>query len=133
MKNLMIKTAAVLLLLFGLVPGGVRAEPEKAGKKENKIPNPGLLLLDFYAGTISRVDGDRCPSYPTCSAYGRQAIRKHGFFIGWMMTVDRLIHEGSEETRVSPYVFVNGKWKIYDPVENNDFWWYQPEKRISHE
>jgi hypothetical protein len=44
------------------------------------------------------------------------------------MTVDRLIHEGSEETQVSPVVFSQGKKKIYDPVENNDFWWYRSEK-----
>ena len=40
------------------------------------------------------------------------------------MTVDRLIHEGSEETKVSPVVLVDGQYKILDPVENNDFWWY---------
>ena len=40
-----------------------------------------------------------------------------------MMTVDRLIHEGKEEASVSPLLFSEGKWKLYDPVENNDFWW----------
>ena len=44
--------------------------------------------------------------------------------MGWMMTVDRLIHEGREETEVSPFIHSEGKWKIHDPVENNDFWWY---------
>lgn len=41
------------------------------------------------------------------------------------MTVDRLIHEGKEEEKVSPVVYSKGKWMIYDPIENNDFWWYQ--------
>jgi hypothetical protein len=45
------------------------------------------------------------------------------------MTVDRLIHEGNEETKVSPVVFSGGKKKIYDPVENNDFWWHRAEKQ----
>jgi hypothetical protein len=27
------------------------------------------------------------------------------------------------EIRLSPRVFVNGKWKTYDPVGKNDFWW----------
>jgi hypothetical protein len=60
---------------------------------------------------------------PTCSSYSIEAFRKHGFFIGWMMTVDRLIHEGKEEAAVSPLLFSEGKWRLYDPVENNDFWW----------
>jgi len=74
------------------------------------------------------VDGDRCPSIPSCSAYSAQAMKKHGFFVGWMMTVDRLIHEGKEETLVSTVVHSEGKWKIFDPVENNDFWWHSPDR-----
>jgi len=91
-------------------------------------PNVGTWLVGFYKETVSKVDGDRCPSEPSCSEYSLQAFRKHGLFIGWVMTVDRLIHEGAEETKVSPVVFSRGKKKIYDPVENNDFWWYRSEK-----
>jgi putative component of membrane protein insertase Oxa1/YidC/SpoIIIJ protein YidD len=90
--------------------------------------NAGTWLVEFYRDTVSKVDGDRCPSKPSCSEYSLRAFRKHGFFIGWIMTVDRLIHEGSEETKVSPVVYSGGKKKIYDPVENNDFWWYRSEK-----
>jgi len=49
--------------------------------------------------------------------------------MGWIMTVDRLIHEGEEEKKVSPVVYHRGRWKIYDPVENNDFWWYTGDKK----
>lgn len=91
--------------------------------------NIGLRLLTFYRDTISAVDGDRCPSVPSCSSYSAEAFRKHGFFLGWMMTVDRLIHEGSEEFRVSPRVYTGQGWKIFDPVENNDFWWYPPDRK----
>ena len=91
--------------------------------------NVGLWLISFYRNTISTVDGDRCPSLPSCSSYSAEAFRKHGFFLGWMMTVDRLIHEGKEETKVSPTVLTPGGWKIYDPVENNDFWWYSPDRK----
>ena len=98
------------------------AQPGATGKKGSL--NPFLGFLSFYQKHISPIDGDRCPSMPTCSAYSVRAIKKHGFFIGWMMTVDRLIHEGREEARISPLVFSGGKWKIYDPVEANDFWWY---------
>ena len=69
------------------------------------------------------MDGDRCPSHPTCASYAEQAFQKHGFIMGWMMTVDRLIHEGNEEASVSPFVDMDGDVRIFDPVENNDFWW----------
>lgn len=95
-----------------------------ASSEEEPSLNPGLWLLSLYRDHISPVDGDRCPSVPSCSSYAEQAFKKHGFFIGWMMTVDRLIHEGKEETSVSPFVYSEGKVKIFDPVENNDFWWY---------
>ena len=102
---------------------------EKAGHTEEEKSNPLLWLVSLFKDHISAVDSDRCPSLPSCSSYSIKAIKKHGIFIGWVMTVDRLIHEGREETKVSPMVFSEGKWKIYDPVENNDFWWYKPERR----
>jgi len=90
--------------------------------------NLGAWLVGLYRENISAVDGDRCPSMPSCSEYSVQAMKKHGFFVGWMMTVDRLIHEGKEETLVSPVVYSEGKWKIFDPVENNDYWWHSPDR-----
>ena len=87
---------------------------------------PGHLLMQgvkIFNKYISRVDGDRCPMHPTCSAYSLQVIKKHGFFIGFMMTADRLIHE-SNEMDYAPLVKVGDRYKFYDPVSNNDFWWY---------
>ena len=96
---------------------------EKAWGEEDSPSNPLIWVLSAYQEHISPVDGGHCPSVPTCSSYSIEAFRKHGFFIGWMMTVDRLIHEGKEEAAVSPLLFSEGKWRLYDPVENNDFWW----------
>ena len=79
-------------------------------------------LFRFFQEYISPVDGDRCPSYPTCSQYGQEAVRKHGVLIGLVMTFDRLIHE-SDETRRAPLIRVGESNRYYDPVENNDFWW----------
>jgi len=128
------------LILFGLLHSSALADVEKISRPSNADSsegdiqfNPGRWLVSFYREHISPVDGSRCPSVPSCSSYGIKALKKHGFFIGWMMTVDRLIHEGQEETKVSPIVFSQGKWKIYDPVENNDFWWYLPKDRNDHE
>jgi hypothetical protein len=108
----------------------------RANEKDNPppLPNtqksthpgqgPAVRLIAFFQKNISPVDGSRCPSQPSCSSYSLQAFQKHGFVKGWLMTVDRLIHEGSEETKVSPVVLIDGQYKILDPVENNDFWWY---------
>ncbi len=41
------------------------------------------------------------------------------------MTHDRLMRCGRDELELSPTAIVNGKWKCVDPVENNDFWWYE--------
>lgn len=92
-------------------------------QKDGSETNIGVWLASFFSKHISAVDGDRCPSEPTCSSYSVQAFKKHGLVIGWLMTVDRLIHEGDEWT-VSPVKNRRGKGKIIDPIENNDFWWY---------
>jgi putative membrane protein insertion efficiency factor len=94
-------------------------------KNEESITAAGTLLLKsvrFYQDYISPVIGERCPMYPSCSAYSILAIKKHGFFIGIVMTADRLIHE-SDEPMFAPVTKQGNKLKFYDPVENNDFWW----------
>ena len=140
--NSLLKTLLVFLFVLFLVvmtgPPGMAfddedwAESVPASHGDNSGVNLGSWLVSFYRDHISAVDADRCPSIPTCSSYAVKSFKKHGFFIGWMMTVDRLIHEGNEEQSVSPSVYSGGKWKIYDPVENNDFWWY-PQDRKDHE
>ena len=85
-----------------------------------------LSGLRVFSESISRVDGDRCPMYPTCASYSRQAFKKHGFFIGFAMTADRLIHESSE-VDYAPRVRVYERMRYYDPVSWNDSWWHHPE------
>lgn len=82
---------------------------------------PLEIFTNIY-GAISRVDGNRCPMYPTCSHYSLEAIGKHGLLIGIVMTFDRLIHE-SNEMDYAPLVEVGDAVRYADPVENNDFWW----------
>jgi len=130
-----------LILLLGLlgicpgIPGGLHAGPPELLPETTREPdsgqedgtNLGAWLATLFRDHISEVDGDRCPSLPSCSAYSVEVFKKHGFFIGWVMTVDRLIHEADEDS-VSPLVYHYGKVKILDPVENNDFWWFPQER-----
>jgi len=130
-----------LILLFCLLilwcPLGWADQTVREGAKDSTvrpkelntgITNPGAWLVSIFRDYVSAVDGDRCPSAPSCSSFSVQAFNRHGFVMGWLMTVDRLIHEGKEEIRVSPLVYVNGRLRIYDPVENNDFWWPKPKE-----
>jgi hypothetical protein len=91
-------------------------------QKKGPGTNIGAWLVSFFRDHVSAVDSDRCPSHPSCSSYSIEAFKKHGFLMGWLMTVDRLIHEG-DEASISPLVYDNARVKILDPVENNDFWW----------
>jgi hypothetical protein len=39
-----------------------------------------------------------------------------------MMAMDRLMRCGRDETRRARRILINGKWKYYDPVDNNADW-----------
>ncbi len=103
---------------------GVKSDHLKAANGDKAKKGDTLLFpIKIYQDYISSADGDRCPSYPTCSQYCSEAIKKHGAFLGWIMCSDRLIRDGRDETRLSDPVWINGKKRTYDPVSNNDFWW----------
>ena len=98
-----------------------------ARQKNISLPSQAVMAgLNFFSEYISKVDGDRCPMYPTCASYSRQVVRKHGFFMGIVMTADRLIHEGNEMD-YAPLVKVGNSVRYYDPVNRNDYWWYNRE------
>jgi len=82
------------------------------------------FFVRFYQRFISVFDGDKCPMYPSCSQYSLQCIKKHGFWIGWIMTCDRLLHE-PDEMNLSPIIIIRGKTLAYDPVHENDQWWHK--------
>lgn len=88
--------------------------------------NPLTTIVRFYQGPLNHLAAVRhgeCPMYPSCSEYSLQCFKKHGAFIGYMMTCDRLMRCGRDELYLSPGIIVDGKLKCRDPVENNDFWW----------
>ena len=84
------------------------------------------MYLRFFQQVISPVDGARSNMYPTGSAYARQAIKKYGVLVGFILTIERLLHEGNED-QVSPRIRKYGLWRVHDPVEANDWWWYGPD------
>ncbi len=114
----------LLLILFSLIASCTYSHSIQA--ETDGGDDPLSLMVRFYRGPLNHLSAVRygeCPMYPSDSEYSLQSIKKHGMLAGLVMSMDRLMRCGRDETRLSPEVFVNGKWKTYDPVEKNDFWW----------
>ena len=88
--------------------------------------NFATFPIRMYQTYISGVNGHRCPMIPSCSQYSIEAFRKHGYLLGWIMTSDRLLRCGRDETRLSKTRRKNNETYSYDPLHNNDFWWHEP-------
>jgi hypothetical protein len=74
-----------------------------------------------YKNTLSKVDGNSCRFYPSCSTFGLQAVRSHGLY-GVAMTFGRL-HKNHQDARHYPMIrppFLD------DPVANYGFWLRAP-------
>ena len=50
-----------------------------------------LLLIRFYRRCISPYKRPCCRFIPTCSAYALEAFEKRGFFVGFGLTVWRIL------------------------------------------
>lgn len=49
-----------------------------------------IFLIRAYQAVVSPLLGTRCRFHPTCSAYAREAIEKHGLLKGVSLAVRRL-------------------------------------------
>ena len=97
-----------------------QAPAEKPGFFKKIATFPPQLLITFFQKVISPVDGPTCDFYPTCSTYAKHALAKHGLVIGLAMANERTNRYHSPEGYELIYKF--DRYYIYDPVENNDFW-----------
>ncbi len=90
---------------------------------ERRAKEPSFLeqSIGFYQKFLSGADGNRCPMYPSCSAYAKQAFHAHGFIKGWILTSDRLLRCGHDELHLSGQKKINGKYLTSDPIDRNDF------------
>ena len=121
LKGLIVSFLFACLFLSCSHSDGVEKETHKSAGLYSSV-------LAVYRGPLNHLSAVRrgsCPMYPSCSEYSELAIRKHGLTVGWMMTMDRLMRCGRDEIQLAPRIFVDGEWRYYDPVENNDFWWRQ--------
>ncbi len=132
-----IYTASVVLIVIALTacthsptaatsPTGQPTNRPTGPTENGDTPSGGFYegVIGFYTGTLNHLEGVRrgsCPMYPSCSQYSRQAVSRHGFVKGWVMTMDRLMRCGRDELKTAPRVFAHGDWRHYDPVERNDW------------
>ena len=79
-------------------------------------PSPLTQIMEkailFHQNVISPADGPRSHFRPSSSAYMLLAIRRHGFFKGYVMGCDRLLRENSDKW-IYRTAEIDGKvWKI---------------------
>jgi len=85
------------------------------------VAKPEVFPAHFYQSVIGIHDGRACSSYPVCSRYANQAVHQYGLLFGSWLSMDRLIHEADDLQR-GPWVFVDGKPRLNDPLKRNAFW-----------
>jgi len=87
----------------------------------NPLTLTANLLLDGYKKFISPLQGENvCQFSPTCSRYAREAINQQGFFLGLVMTADRL-ERCNPFAPIYAFDFYSGakEGKVFDPPERH--------------
>lgn len=106
------------------VPEAGLVDPNAVGS--GLSASPLFLAALGYQHIFTKLDGPRCAHLPTCSRFGSQAVARHGV-LGIFMTLDRLIQPNdSSALRHLPEVEGWGMIRVFDPLENYQFW--QPER-----
>lgn len=88
------------------------------------VSDAALGLMAIYSGVLHPGISRGCPSYPSCSRYMKAAIIQYGVPLGIVLGLERLLHETGELHRGTPVTTPEGI-KIYDPLDNNTFWWHK--------
>ncbi|WP_068467280.1 membrane protein insertion efficiency factor YidD [Candidatus Protochlamydia phocaeensis] len=76
----------------------------------------GEKAIRFHQDVISPADGPRSHFIPSSSQYTLEAMRKYGFFQGYVMGCDRLMRENSEEWVYRKILDERGRLTKWDPV-----------------
>jgi putative component of membrane protein insertase Oxa1/YidC/SpoIIIJ protein YidD len=116
----MVLLASVLCLLL---PCLATAEQPVTNSGAPKAGSAWSTPLKLFQKTVSKADGNRCPMYPSCSHYSSQAFERHNPIMAWILTADRLLRCGRDETRLSKPVVTRGQIRIKDTLADNTFWW----------
>ena len=120
MKTLLFLVAVCWFLVLPVYAPAHDPDPSEDGS--NQESSLFLFPISFYQKIISPAVGNRCQMSPSCSAYSKEAFQTHGFFLGWIMTCDRLMRCGRDETHLAPGVWTPEGRLNLDPLSGNDSW-----------
>ncbi len=119
------KTALTLLFFFTSLEA---TASEPWGKDAKMVCKPhskpkkhrtffGENLIWFHKTVISPADGPRSHHKPNSSKYTLDAIRKYGFFWGYLMGCDRLMRENEDPWIYRSIKDEKGEVFKWDPVK----------------
>lgn len=77
----------------------------------------GENLIRFHKRVISPADGPRSHHKPNSSQYTIDAMRKYGFFQGYLMGCDRLMRENEDPWIYQTVMDEKGETFKWDPVK----------------
>jgi putative component of membrane protein insertase Oxa1/YidC/SpoIIIJ protein YidD len=66
--------------------------------------------------SVSFVRKGHCPMHPSCSQFSKIACEKYGVISGGVLTTDRLMRCGRDETKKLKIVNIENRLLFYDPV-----------------
>jgi len=109
-----------MLFIHPSEPWGKDADLVKKPQTQNedsqsllsKVANNVIL---FHQNVLSKADGPRSNFRPTSSRYMQLAIKRYGFFKGYIMGCDRLLRENDEKW-VYKKIIINDVEYKYDPA-----------------
>lgn len=95
-------------------------------KTEQKSPSPflklGLKAIQFHQEIISPADGPRSHFLPSSSQYTLEAMKRYGFFRGFILGCDRLMRENDDEWAYKKKRNSVGQLMKWNPVPQNLNW-----------
>lgn len=124
---MVLRFAFLLFFSFSLYadPWGVDADlvpsTPVVGSEVETCPTPLLggfaeVAIKFHQNVISPVQGPRSHFIPSSSHYTLGAMRKYGFFKGFIMGCDRLMRENNDDWVYPTVKDPIGYVMKYDPV-----------------
>ena len=75
------------------------------------------VMIGFHQQVISPADGPRSYHKPSSSQYTLDAMRKYGFFWGFLMGCDRLMRENDDPWIYDVVTDADGDTFKWDPVK----------------
>ena len=89
-------------------------------KKSSVLGKAANAVIIFHQKVLSPIDGPRSHFRPSSSRYMQLAIKRYGFFRGYLMGCDRLLRENGEKWVYRTISNEGGSFK-YDPAVSDKF------------